>query len=61
MTSRVFGNSPLPAIAYYSLCKTVEHADPDVKVFEHHNVYVDDGFISPSNVADAISLMQRTH
>lgn len=61
MTSRVFGNSPSPVIAYYSLCKTVEHADPDVEGFVHHNFYVDDGLISPSNVADAISLMKRTH
>ena len=61
MTSHVFGNSPSPAIASYSLCKTVEHADPDVKDFVHHNFYVEDGLIPLPNVADAISLMKRTY
>ena len=55
MTSHVFGNSPSPAITSYSFCKTVEHADPHLKVFVHHNFYVEDGLISLPNVADAIS------
>ena len=55
MTSHVFGNSPSPAIAFHSFCKTVKHAGPDVKDFVHHNFYVEDGLISLPNFIDAIS------
>ena len=52
MTVHVFGNSPSPAVATYSLRRSAEHGEEehgaDAKEFVFRNFYVDDGLTSVS-------------
>lgn len=56
----VFGNSPFPAIATYSLHRSVEGCDMYIHEFDTKDFYVDDGITSQSNAKKAIDLIKRT-
>ncbi|XP_033759513.1 uncharacterized protein LOC117341759 [Pecten maximus] len=60
MKAHVFGNSPSPTVAMFSLCKSAEGADDDVKDFVEHDFYVDDAILSRPTADEAIDLIKRT-
>ena len=63
MTVRLFGNGPSPAVATYSLRRTVEDGDkfgPGVKEFVKRNFYVDDGLVLRPTAEDIIKLVRDT-
>ncbi|XP_056009556.1 uncharacterized protein LOC130051563 [Ostrea edulis] len=60
MKSRVFGNSPSPAVATYGLRKASSISDPCVQEFVNNNFYVDDGLISLPSASEAVNLMKKT-
>lgn len=63
MTVHVFGNSPSPAVAIYSLRKAALHGEEehgaDAKEFITRNFYVDDGLASFPTDEEAISVLGR--
>ncbi len=64
MTVHVFGNSPSPAVAIFGIRRAAEFGEEEygreAKQFVHRNFYVDDGLISVSSTAEAISLLKNT-
>ena len=63
MTVHLFGNGPSPAVATYSLRRTVddgEEHDPGVKEFVQRNFYVDDGLVSKPNAEEVVALVRNT-
>ncbi len=64
MTVHVFGNSPSPAVAIFRIRRAAEFGEKEygrqAKQFVHRNFYVDDGLISVSSAAEAISLLKNT-
>ncbi len=64
MTVHVFGNSPSPAVAIFGIRRAAEFGEEEygrqAKQFVHRNFYVDDGLISVSSAAEAISLLKNT-
>ncbi|XP_059390225.1 uncharacterized protein LOC132123550 [Carassius carassius] len=64
MTVHVFGNSPSPAVAIFGMRQAAEFGEDEhgreAKHFVHKNFYVDDGLISVSSAAEAISLLKNT-
>ncbi|XP_026147341.1 uncharacterized protein LOC113121247 [Carassius auratus] len=64
MTVHVFGNSPSPAVAIFGMRRAAEFGEDEhgreAKHFVHKNFYVDDGLISVSSAAEAISLLKNT-
>ena len=64
MTEHVFGNSPSPAVAIYSLRRAAregrkEHGT-DAQHFIIRNFYVDDGLTSFPTAGEAVDVMKRT-
>lgn len=64
MQKHVFGNSPSPAVAIYSLRRAAELGEAecgtDAKDFVLRNFYVDNGITSVPTVREAIDLLKRT-
>ncbi len=64
MTVHVFGNSPSPAVAIFGIRRAAEFGEEEygrqAKQFVHRHFYVDDGLISVSSAAEAISLLKNT-
>lgn len=64
MKVHVFGNSPSPAVAIYSLRKAALHGEEehgmDAKQFIMRNFLVDGGLASFSTDEEAISVLERT-
>ncbi len=64
MTVHVFGNSPSPAVAIFGIRRVAEFGEEEyggqAKQFVHRHFCVDDGLISVSSAADAISLLKNT-
>ena len=60
MRVHVFGNSPSPAVATYSLRRAALHDEEEfghaAKEFVHRNFYVDDGLAALPSKTEAISL-----
>ena len=64
MNVHLFGNGPSPAVATFSLRKTVNHGGEEytwgVKEFVNRNFYVDDRLTAVPSVQEAIDLIEET-